>query len=231
MSNERRNNPTAQVIVGLGVIAVGLLFLLDNMGWLDLDLGVQLWPVILIVAGVLKLTQARSTSGNIVGGILVLFGALMLLKSLGLLYFGWNVLLPLAMIGAGLAVVFRSALPKSSRAPNLKGTGDDCINGTAILGGYKRRVTSQNFAGGEISVLMGGCEIDLRDASFTGEAVLNVFSMMGGVEIKVPVDWTVQLEGVPILGGFEENTMRPQDGSKRLIVRGYAIMGGLEIRN
>jgi hypothetical protein len=33
------------------------------------------------------------------------------------------------------------------------------------------------------------------------------------------------------MGGFEEKTVAPPDNSKRLVVRGYAIMGGVEVRN
>jgi hypothetical protein len=41
----------------------------------------------------------------------------------------------------------------------------------------------------------------------------------------------VVLHGTPILGGFEEKTAHPAAGTKRLIVKGYAIMGGVEVRN
>ncbi|MEG1327445.1 MAG: hypothetical protein RSD99_21275, partial [Janthinobacterium sp.] len=75
------------------------------------------------------------------------------------------------------------------------------------------------------------CEIDLRQASIEGEAVLNVFALCGGVTIKIPPDWSVVLQGTPILGGFEEKTIVPPNQDKRLYVTGYAIMGGLEIRN
>jgi predicted membrane protein len=78
---------------------------------------------------------------------------------------------------------------------------------------------------------MGGCELDLRHASIQGEAVLNVFAMWGGIEIKVPEDWVVSMQGTPILGGFSEKTMVSKDTSKRLVIRGYAIMGGVEVRN
>ena len=100
-----------------------------------------------------------------------------------------------------------------------------------LLSGFKRRLTTPNFRGGEITALMGGCDLDLRQSSISGEAVVNVFSMFGGVTIKVPVDWTVVLQGTPIMGGFEEKTVPPATPDKRLIVRGYAIMGGLEVRN
>ncbi|MBB3221757.1 LiaF transmembrane domain-containing protein [Pseudoduganella umbonata] len=234
MSTERQHNPAAQIVVGLAVIAAGLLFLLDNLGWLELDMSVQFWPIVLIVAGVLKIMGARSTNGNIIGGALLLFGVVLLLKGIGLLAVGWNVLAPLVMIGVGIFVVARSALHRrldTRFAAPLKGGSDDAVFATAILGAYKRRITSQQFAGGEITAIMGGCELDLREASLAGDAVVNIFALMGGITIQVPVDWAVQLEGAPILGGIEESTLRPKDGAKRLVVRGYAIMGGVEIRN
>ncbi|QBE61984.1 LiaF transmembrane domain-containing protein [Pseudoduganella lutea] len=234
MRTGRQHNPAAQVVVGLAVIAVGMLFLFDNLGWLDVDMSVQFWPVVLIIAGVLKIMGARSTNGSLIGGALLLSGAVLLLKGLGILAIGWNVLAPAAMIGVGLFVVARSIGHRRADTPSampLKGRGDDAVFATAILGAYKRRITSQQFAGGEITVIMGGCELDLREASLEGEAVVNLFALMGGITIQVPVDWTVQLEGAPLLGGIEESTLRPKDGSKRLVVRGYAIMGGVEIRN
>jgi predicted membrane protein len=109
--------------------------------------------------------------------------------------------------------------------------GDALLNVTAILGGFQRRVTSQDFRGGEVTAMFGGCELDLRDANIASEAVLTTFALCGGITVKVPIDWTVEMEGTPILGGFDEKTAVPKDRSKRLIVRGYAIMGGVEIRN
>lgn len=235
MSTGKPQNPAAQIVVGIAVIAAGVLFLLDNLGWLHLDMSVQFWPVVLIVAGILKLMGARSPNGTLIGAALLLFGAVLLLKGLGLLAIGWNVLAPLVMISVGLFVVFRSTMRSrvDTAAVSMLKEGDeeDTVVATAILGAYKRRMSSQAFAGGELTAIMGGCELDLREASLRGDAVIHVFALMGGITIQVPVDWTVRLEGAPILGGFEESTLRPKDESKRLIVRGYAIMGGLEIRN
>ena len=64
-----------------------------------------------------------------------------------------------------------------------------------------------------------------------GGGGVNVFAVCGGITMKVPPDWTVILHGTPILGGFEERTARPANQSKRLVVKGYAIMGGVEVRN
>lgn len=256
-----RNGPS-QVVLGVIVIALGFLFLLDNLGWVDIRYTLHFWPIILIGFGIVKIMQNRSPSAYLAGGALILLGALLTLKRMGWIYLSWEALWPLALIGLGLLVVFRSVRTRPPRAAAAPGPrdpldpltapdrvnlekpdrldkagwergeeGDAVIDVTAILGGYERRVVSQDFRGGQITAIMGGCALDLRQSSIRGEAVLSVFAMCGGITIKVPPDWSVILRGTPILGGFEEKTSVPPDGSKRLIVEGYTIMGGLEVRN
>lgn len=228
----------AQVVVGIAVIAIGCLFLFDNLGWLHLDMGTQFWPIVLIAAGVLKITQSRSRHGNAVGGFLLVFGAVMLLKGLDLLTIGWNVLAPVLMIAAGIVLVLRSAMRGPRHGARHGKTGavpadaeDDAVHLTTVLGAYRGRVTTQSFGGGDITAIMAGCDLDMREASIDAVAVLNVFALMGGINIKVPLDWTVEMEGVPLVGGFQDFTVHPKDGGKRLVVRGSVVMGGLDVRN
>lgn len=234
-TRRRERNPATQMIIGLFVIGVGMLFLLDNLGWLDLDLRIHIFPTILIAAGILKVLQTRTQSGVVVGGGLIAAGSLFMLKEMGYLAIDWRNLWPVFMIAAGVAVVIKSNINRnapSTNAPSLDKDADDTvINATAIMGGFKRRITTQDFKGGEITAIMGGCELDLRQSSINGDAVLNVYALFGGITVKVPIDWTVMLEGTPIMGGFEEKTVPPAAVGKRLIVRGYVIMGGLEVRN
>jgi len=270
MKNKPPLDSPTQIVLGVLVIGLGLLFLLDNLGFINVRYTFRFWPSILIIFGLLKISQGRTRSGYVVGGVMVLLGVMWTLKAMGFFYVNWNMLWPLVIIGVGVAVVSRSLPGGSQRQrrrrfmaePDEKaqkaqadpfgqpgngavsldktpasheGTGaadeDSIIEVTAILGGFVRRVSSQNFRGGDINVIMGGCEIDLRQASIEGEAVLNVFAMCGGVTIKVPPDWSVILQGTPILGGFTEKTIVPAHQNKRLYVVGYAIMGGLEARN
>ncbi|PKB24740.1 LiaI-LiaF-like domain-containing protein [Janthinobacterium sp. 64] len=267
MKNRPPLHSPSQIVLGVIVIGLGLLFLLDNLGFINVRYTFRFWPTILIIFGLLKISQSHSRSGYILGGVMVLLGLSWTLKAMGLFYINWSMLWPLLIIAAGVAVVSKSlpggqqrqrrrrqahlddadhfgqarngavSLDKdaadATAAPGTGGQADDdsIIEVTAILGGYVRRVSSQRFKGGDINVIMAGCEIDLRQASIDGEAVLNVFALCGGVTIKIPPDWSVVLQGTPILGGFEEKTIVPPNQNKRLYVTGYAIMGGLEIRN
>ncbi|NGZ83795.1 LiaI-LiaF-like domain-containing protein [Duganella aceris] len=236
MSTNLQRSPAAQMIIGLFVIAIGLLFLLDNLGWLDLNIRLHIWPTALIFFGILKLLQTRTRSGMVVGAALTAIGTLTMLKETGLLAISWRTLWPILLIAAGLAVVFKSTSGRSVFDGIGKTVDKDYnepdVNITSIMGNYKNRITTPDFRGGEVTAVMGGAELDLRQSSINGEAVLNVFSLFGGITVKVPVDWAVVLHGTPIMGGFEEKTVPPPaDTGKRLIIRGYVIMGGLEVRN
>jgi hypothetical protein len=137
------------------------------------------------------------------------------------------------MIALGGLVLYRSMGPGRVARPGVEeGTApDSVVDIVAVLGGFERRISTQDFRGGEITAVMGGCALDLRGAAIVKEAVINVFTIWGGINIKVPPDWTVILNGTPVMGGFAEKTATPPDGSKRLVITGYAIMGGVEVRN
>lgn len=269
MKNKPQMQSASQIVVGVLVIGLGLLFLLDNLGFISVRYTFRFWPTILVIFGLLKISQSHTRSGYVLGGIMVLLGVSWTLKAMGLVYVNWSMLWPLVIIAVGVAVVSKSlpggqqrqrrrhfatgqdgaaqadafgqpgkgavSLDKqadsAARGAGAEADDDSIIEVTAILGGFVRRVSSQRFKGGDINVIMAGCEIDLRQASIEGEAVLNVFALCGGITIKIPPDWSVVLQGTPILGGFEEKTIVPPNQDKRLYVTGYAIMGGLEIRN
>ena len=222
-----------QVILGVVVIAMGVLFLLDNLGIWDFHGVIRFWPMMFVLVGAIKMADTGSPNGRFLGAVLILVGATMTLNRFGFFYLSWRTVWPLLLILLGGMVVFKAIAGRRMMGRPLK-DGDDSdsvLDITAVLGGIERRVTTPAFRGGEITAIMGGCALDLRASSLEGEAVLNVFAVCGGITIKVPPDWTVSLHGTPVLGGFEEKTIVPPNTAKRLVVRGYAIMGGVEVRN
>jgi predicted membrane protein len=231
-----RHTRAGAMTAGVVIIALGILFLFNNLGIMDTRQVFRLWPVLLIIAGVLKIIQSRSSASWMIGGILIFIGAAMTLHRLGIIYFNWHLWWPVVLIIVGIALLSR-AWTGFHRGATLsedgyKNDSEAVVNLLAFMGANRIKNVSQDFRGGEATAVMGGVEMDLRQASMNGEAVLNIFAFWGGIDIQVPADWTVVLNGIPLLGGFTDKTMPPADTqNKRLVIKGYAIMGGVEIKN
>jgi predicted membrane protein len=226
---------TPQIVFGISIIIIGVLLTLDNMNFLSAREYLRYWPALLVIFGAVKALQPAGTPGRMFGWILVILGGLLLLDKFDVLEFRIWDYWPIIFIIVGLGLVRGRVFEIfSKREPAQRSTADEnMIRAFAFLGGHGLSSNSQDFRGGELTAIMGGCEVDLRRASIKdGEAVLEVFAFWGGIELKVPEDWTVILNAYPILGGFADETRSPKEGpTKKLIVRGYAVMGGVEIKN
>lgn len=80
--------------------------------------------------------------------------------------------------------------------------------------------------------IMGECEIDLREAIFTGERIeFNAVAVMGEIRIVVPEGMDVDMSGFSFMG---ENECRPSregelPGMPDLHVRAFSLMGRVEV--
>jgi Domain of unknown function (DUF1707)/Cell wall-active antibiotics response 4TMS YvqF len=142
---------------------------------------------------------------------------------------------------ADLAAVTHD-LPPSGRmpVPPVQGlTQAGRIGGTprstfsvAIMSGARRAgrwVVPRSY----VSVaVMGGIELDLREAQFAEPVVtLHAYTLMGGIQITVPEDVEVDVSGVALMGGFDHNASGPGvPGAPQVRVLGFALMGGVEVR-
>ncbi len=225
-----------QFVLGILVIIIGVLFTLDNLDLIEARDLFRYWPALLIMYGVAKIVQCEHTPGRAWGVMVLFIGVLFMLEKLYILDFRVWDLWPIFLILLGVSMMWRS-LDQQKRLGGLKPPGGDDprpeIKDFVVMSGLKRSSTSQDFRGGEVTAIMGGVELDLRGASIkNGEAVLEIFAFWGGIEIRVPQDWNVNVQAMPLLGGIEDRTSRVNPSSgKTLIIRGYAIMGGAEISN
>lgn len=230
MTNQHaRVRLTGQLLTGLVLASLGILFTLDNLHILEARDFLRYWPVIFVVVGVSQILQSRSAAGTIGGSIWILIGGVMLGERLELIsnvFRFW----PLLLVGIGGYVVWQSM----NRREAPVGDRADRLSAIAVLGGVDRRVLASSFVGGDVTAFMGGGKLDLREATIAPgtEAVVDVTTIMGGFEIKVPEGWNVIVDIVPFMGGFEDKTRRPADpAAPRLRLRGFVMMGGVEVRN
>ena len=102
----------------------------------------------------------------------------------------------------------------------------------AILGGFSRKgdwVVPKDFTA---FMLMGGGEIDMRDARFAEREVsIHIVAIMGGCEVIVPEDATVRVTGVGILGAFEHSDSGGGSPDGPVItINGLGLLGGVDVK-
>jgi len=231
-----RNRGWGGLIPGAIILAVGIIFLLDSLGYVRARHFLQFWPMILIFVGVSKIARRDS---RIWGALVLLFGIFLQLSELGIGHFSWGQFWPLLLIAGG-AMAMWSAIQARRLMPTASSdTTDprDTLDESAIFGGIEKRLNSREFRGGRLQAIFGGIELDLRDADMLGnEAVIHANAIFGGIEMRVPETWFVATRGQGVFGGFSDSTrfsppVDPEKPKKTLIVLGTSLFGGVEIRN
>jgi hypothetical protein len=117
------------------------------------------------------------------------------------------------------------------RSPVVRSEGGSRVGGRsllAIMGGFSRKGRWLVPERMKIWAIMGGAELDFRDAVFTSQVTeIEILAVMGGVHIRVPPGVRVETDGVAIMGGFDDNPGVARFDSPVLRVRGLAVMGGV----
>ena len=228
----RRTRPriTPQVLIGLLVITLGVLFTLDNLHVIDAGDYLQYWPAALVAIGLLKLWHAREGHGIFGGLFLTIVGVWLLLDRVVAFRVNLWDIWPLFFVLLGGYLVWKG-LGGGRRSSAIDSNNE--LSALAIMSGVVRGNNSSAFERADLTAIMGGCEIDLRQASIAGvEAVVDVFALWGGIEIRVPEDWTIIVRVTPLMGGVEDKTRPvPSSAGKRLVLRGVVIMGGIVVKH
>lgn len=143
---------------------------------------------------------------------------------------------------------------ESAPAPGKKSSGIGHAVSVAVMSGTTRRGGWVVPADHTAVALMGGVQLDLRHARLTERQVtIRAFALMGGIEVIVPEDAEVIVDGIGIMGGFEDNTHKvlpasdspgrpattsheltrtttPSGGAPIIRVTGLAFWGGVEVK-
>jgi hypothetical protein len=230
MARERVDNPVGRLVFGVLVMFVGLMLTLDNFGILDARRFWRLWPIVLIGLGLGKLSRWTQRGGRPEGLTLIVVGVAFLLANFHVMEF--RQLFPLGLFVVGALMVTKAMKVGPG---GRTGAGEPAVgrfDAFSMLGGVRRTVSGADFRGGTACAILGGCEIDLRQATIQdGTATLDAFALWGGIEIRVPQDWVVETRGIALLGAFEDKTRHPGSETKRLVLTGLSLMGGVEVKN
>ena len=244
MSIERVGNGslrvTPRLVVGLTIALFGVVLVLDRLNVVVASQILRFWPAVIIVVGLMAFARSRRVGGGANGVILTLIGGWLLLNSLGTVQVRfWEMFWPVVLIAIGSALVMQTL--RHGDASSSPDDGDT-VTIFAVMSGAKK-TSRTRFRGGEVTIFMGGGQIDLRQATIPHgqQAVIDIVAVMGGCELIVPASWTVATPIVPVMGGVEDKRLPPLPDAvdsaaaglapPRLVLRGFVMMGGVEIKS
>ena len=219
-------------IIGLLIIILAFIIFFENLGINVFSKILGNWPLALIIVGIAMLLGPHKSKNRTLPYILIVIGVLFYLGQFRLFHYHWNSLIfPLILLAVGVYI-----LRPYITHPQSGGIPENRIEIFSILGGGEFNTRSENLTGGHAICILGGAEIDIREADMVGEnMVISCLAFMGGVNIKVPLHWQVNVQAVPILGGVSNKSSclaeKLQMPKKSLSITGLALMGGIEVTN
>lgn len=245
-------NGRGQMWTGIILILLGAIALLDRLLIFRLmgrffELMEVWWPSFWIALGLAWLVLVRPRK-KLAPLLMVLIGAILQVGELGIFWWWtWDRMWPLVLVGIGLWMLAARVRPGSfGTEGGTREFSGEALDAFVLCGALERAVTSPAFRGGEATAVCGGMALDLTRAKLApGEQRMKLFALCGGIELRVPQEMNVVIQGTPLLGSIEDTRPAAAPSAKeltaaelaaapvtppRLLVDASAILGAIEIR-
>jgi hypothetical protein len=234
---EERTMDRGRVLGGTALVVLGGVLLAGQLGLVDAGALVSgWWPLVVVAAGLLRLVDRETTGGLIVTAI----GLALLAWRQDLLGADlWQWLAPLLLVALGTALLlrrprFRSAVISDRTGGSVggvtRGTAGPVLDVAAVLSGRQLVAQAIPFRGGSAVAVLGSVELDLTAATLSPEgARLDLTSVLGSVELEVPDDWRVRIDGSAVLAGIDDRTSPASGDAPLLIIQAFALLGSIEV--
>ena len=176
---------------GIVLIVVGILFLGRNMNWWNFSIFFEgWWTLFLIVPSIISLVRKESMGTSF---LILVLGVLMLLASQNVIDWStiWKVFLPIIIMVVGLLIIFGNRKAKEKR---VRANAKEYV---AIFSGVDEVINKieNDF---KMTAVFGGIELDMRDVVLESDLVIDCFTLFGGIDIRLPKDVVVKVNGFTI---------------------------------
>lgn len=219
------------VLWGIVLVAVGVVWALDLLGIMDVNIFFKgWWTMFIIIPCTIGLFTEREKTGNLVG---IAIGVCLLLCSWDILSFKLlgKLLVPALIVIFGLKLVFNGLFGNKGKEmlKKMKQEGKSFKTGSAAFSGCDLNYDNQVFEGAELTAVFGGISCDLRKAIINQDCAISVTAVFGGIDILVPPGINVKVNANGIFGGTSNKTATYQN-APTIYISGNCIFGGVEIQ-
>ena len=219
----------SNIICGIVLIVLGVIFALNVFGITDVSLFFAgWWTMFIIVPCAVGIFTNSDKTGNVIG---LFIGIVLFLSCRGIFNFEfvWKLAAPAAIVMIGINLIIKGI--RGNRAVMRITDGKPLRQCYAAFSGQNIDYTNELFDGAELTAVFGGIKCDLRNAVFENDAVINVCAVFGGIDILGPYNVNIKTNSTSVFGGISNGKHKNNSGNTvTLYVNGTCTFGGVDIK-
>lgn len=225
---------TVKIVMGLALIAAGVLWMLSVLGVLSFEFSTKgWWALFVIVPCIFGLFSDKNKVGPCIGigvGVLLLLAA----REVITWQMMWQIALALLIIGFGVQLLLLKSCHQQRvcEVKTVSRDGKDIRRIDSSFGKEHFSFAGEKFEGADVQASFGAVVLDLKGAEIAADAFLDINVGFGGMTIIVPEGLAVQISVSSGFGGVSDKRYnRLSTGTPLLVITGKVGFGGVEIRN
>lgn len=217
------------VVLGIVLIACGVVYLLSLLGIVTLSLSLDGWWTLFIILPCLNgLVTDQDKTGSLIG---LSVGVLLLLAARDVLEYDmvWKLVVPILIVLLGIKLIVKSLRP-SGKALRISSDGE--IEALAAFREDTVELEGEALRCARVSAIFGAATCNLSNADIQEGCRLEVNCLFGGAEIYLPKNVVIRNSTFSLFGGIEDERKElATDGEKvTLLLEGYCAFGGVSIQ-
>lgn len=221
------------VLWGIVLIMVGVIFGLNAVGLTDINIFFRgWWTLFIIVPSFIELFRSTNKMWSIIWFVI---GIVLLLCAQNILSFRLigKLIFPFILVMIGLSIIFKDTVNKkvTEKIRSLNSNKGEFEEFCATFGSQQSDFSGQEFKGANLDAVFGSVELDISKAIIKNDQVINADAIFGGIEIRVPTGVNIKVKSTPIFGGVSNKAKTDyNESSPTIYINGVAMFGGVEIK-
>jgi len=199
-------------VSGIILTLAGAYFLIGGLSWLPENSQAIIWPIVLIVAGVLFFVKAGRRER----------------------WMNSHMRQHMHQRQDWMRARGKQMHMNMDSCEQQCESEDGYLRSDNRFGAVRHVVLDELFKGASIHCSFGGTTIDLRHTHLApGETYIDIDCNWGGIELYIPSDWRVIMKCNAFVGGCDDKRWKGENINQEciLIIRGSISFGGLEIKD
>lgn len=215
---------------GLLLIVIGLIIGLNSLGITNISLFFDgWWTLFIIVPSIIDIVKEPAKTGNYLWLVL---GIVLLLCAQEILSFEivGKLIFPAILVVIGLSLVLKDKIGAKVKEKIKTLNQDGLEEYYATFSGQEINPKGEEFKGASLNAIFGGIDLNLSEVHIQKDTLINVTSVFGGVDIKVPANVNVKVQSTSLFGGIDNKVKKYTENLPTIYVKAFCLFGGADIK-